>query len=83
MCIRDSPWAADVLGAAAVEEARRRPGIRHFEGPGDNKPWHLLNRSPGRDAYFAHRRATPWPRTRPDGLTAANLARRAVRALRA
>jgi lipopolysaccharide biosynthesis glycosyltransferase len=49
------PWSADVFGAEAVEEARSRPGIRHFEGPGRNKPWHPLSRTPGRRHYFAHR----------------------------
>jgi lipopolysaccharide biosynthesis glycosyltransferase len=77
------PWSADVFGARAVEEARRRPGIRHFEGPGENKPWHLLCSAPGREAYFAHRRGTPWPRVRREGVTPANVARRAWRRLRA
>jgi lipopolysaccharide biosynthesis glycosyltransferase len=73
------PWSEDVFGAEAVAEARGRPGIRHFEGPGDNKPWHLLCERPLRDAYFEHRRATPWPRTRPAGVTPGNLLRLARR----
>ena len=72
-------WSADVLGAEAVDEARRRPGIRHFEGPGANKPWHLLCDAAGRDRYAAHRRETPWPRWRPEGLTPTNVARRLLR----
>jgi lipopolysaccharide biosynthesis glycosyltransferase len=72
--------AVEVFGAAAVDEARRRPGIRHFEGPDANKPWHLLCEAPGREAYFEHRRATPWPRVRREGVTPLNLLRRAVRA---
>ena len=63
-------FAADVLGADAVREAREAPAIRHFEGPGDNKPW-----DPGADpadrALYAHHRArTPWPRDRRRGLSA-------------
>ncbi|MDX6665146.1 MAG: hypothetical protein QOG68_1352 [Solirubrobacteraceae bacterium] len=52
--------AADVFGAAQVEEARRDPAIRHFEGPGVNKPWERGSQIPHRDDYRAHRRATPW-----------------------
>jgi len=76
------PAAREVFGATAVEEARRRPGVRHFEGPGANKPWHLLCDTPGRRAYFVHRRATPWPRTRREGVTALNALRRVVHAVR-
>ncbi|MFL5845931.1 MAG: glycosyltransferase family 8 protein [Solirubrobacteraceae bacterium] len=55
--------AADVLGADAVREARERPAIRHFEGPGANKPWVRGSRGlPHRADYRAHRRATPWGR---------------------
>jgi lipopolysaccharide biosynthesis glycosyltransferase len=75
--------ARDVFGAEVVEEARRRPGIRHFEGPDANKPWHLLCEAPGREAYFEHRRATPWPRVRRDGVTPLNLLRRARQGLTA
>jgi lipopolysaccharide biosynthesis glycosyltransferase len=70
------PNAADVLGAERLEEARRDPAIRHFEGPGDNKPWHLLCRWPGRELYRDHRRATPWPRVWPEGVTPRNVLRR-------
>jgi UDP-glucose/galactose:(glucosyl)LPS alpha-1,2-glucosyl/galactosyltransferase len=68
--------AADVFGAEAVAEARARPGIRHFEGPGQNKPWHLLAPADIRAAYMHHRRATPWPRLRPDGVTPRNVLKR-------
>ena len=54
--------AAEVFGAEAVEEARRDPAIRHFEGPGANKPWEKGSTTPHRDAYHAHLRATPWGR---------------------
>ena len=73
------PHAADVFGAERVEEARRAPGIRHFEGPSLNKPWHILFRQPGREDYLRHRAATPWPRVRRAGVTARNLARLALR----
>ena len=54
------PWSIEVFGSAVVEEARRSPAIRHFEGPGANKPW-----APGcdprdRKLYYQHRRETPW-----------------------
>lgn len=70
------PEAVAVFGADAVEEARRNPGIRHFEGPGANKPWHILCDPDVADAYLRHRAQTPWPRVKRTGLTPANLARR-------
>jgi lipopolysaccharide biosynthesis glycosyltransferase len=54
-------WAADVFGAEAVREARDHPAIRHFEGPGQNKPWNRGGDPRDRAQYFAHRRRTPWP----------------------
>ena len=71
--------AIDVFGADAVEEARTRPGIRHFEGPGANKPWHILCDPDVADAYLRHRAQTPWPHVRRTGITPANLVRRALR----
>lgn len=70
------PQAVEVFGAAAVEEARARPGIRHYEGPAFNKPWHLLAPAGERRAYRRHRRATPWPRYVPEGITPRNIRRR-------
>ena len=58
------PWADEVYGADAAAEARRRPGIRHFEGPDVNKPWHRRSTVEGRDLWLQHRRRTPWPRGR-------------------
>jgi lipopolysaccharide biosynthesis glycosyltransferase len=76
------PWSEDVFGPDAVNEALRSPAIRHFEGPGDNKPWHYMCERDGRELYLRHRRATPWPRLRPEGRTARNVARRLLHRLR-
>lgn len=76
------PWAKDIFGEGTVESARRRPGIRHFEGPEGNKPWHVLNRDKDRRLYFRHRRQTPWPLVRRTGVTPGNLSRRVTRIVR-
>ena len=68
-------WADEYFAPGEVEQARRRPAIRHFEGPTFNKPWHLLAEPAGSAAYRRHRLETPWPRFRPTGCTPANLAR--------
>ncbi|MFL5895587.1 MAG: glycosyltransferase family 8 protein, partial [Thermoleophilaceae bacterium] len=73
--------ANEVFGEEAVAEARARPGIRHFEGPAINKPWHLLGQSRDAGEYFRHRRQTPWPHVRRAGVTPRNLLLRAARAL--
>ncbi len=54
--------ARAALGPAQVAEAFAAPAIRHFEGPGFNKPWHAQHQRSGRRLYRVHRRATPWPR---------------------
>jgi lipopolysaccharide biosynthesis glycosyltransferase len=83
------PWSAYVFGARAVEEATRNPGIRHFEGPGPNKPWHRGCEAALRELYFEHRRHTPWPEVRMEGEpppspgVARRLARRVGRRLKA
>ena len=68
--------AEEVFGAEAAEEARRSPAIRHFEGPSDNKPWHYLCERDLHELYMEHRRATPWPRLRREGVTPRNALRR-------
>jgi lipopolysaccharide biosynthesis glycosyltransferase len=68
--------AVDVFGRRAVDEALERPGIRHFEGPGQNKPWHYLCDGADRELYLQHRRATPWPDFTPEGRTLGNRIRR-------
>ena len=73
------PWAAEAFGREALEEALRRPAIRHFEGPSVNKPWHFLFGHDGRELYLRHRRGTPWPRMKPEGRTPRNVARRLLR----
>lgn len=52
--------AAEVLGAQALEEARRDPAILHFEGPYLCKPWHVLSQHQWRDRYRAVLARTPW-----------------------
>jgi lipopolysaccharide biosynthesis glycosyltransferase len=58
------PWAHEVLDPEQIEEARRRPGLRHFEGGTVNKPWHRDCDQAMREVYFRHRAQTPWPRVR-------------------
>jgi lipopolysaccharide biosynthesis glycosyltransferase len=55
------PHAAAAFGRVAVRQARRMPGIRHFEGPAENKPWHRACPHDLRELYFQHRLETPWP----------------------
>lgn len=75
------PWSPGVFGEDAVAEARSHPGIRHFEGPEANKPWHYLCDHRMRDLYFEHRRQTPWPTFRLEGVTARNFMTRLRRSL--
>jgi len=51
----------ELFGPEAVALARSHPGIRHFEGPGANKPWHPDCRLPDRDRWREHQAQTPWP----------------------
>lgn len=59
--IMEFPRAVDVFGAEAVQEARRNPAIRHFEGPSLSKPWHYLGDPAMQGAYAVLRQRTPWP----------------------
>jgi lipopolysaccharide biosynthesis glycosyltransferase len=72
--------AKDVLPPDQVDEARRSPAIRHFEGPSVNKPWHYACRREHRDLYFEHRRATPWPKVAIEGRTPLRMLRRRLSA---
>ena len=54
--------ADEAFPAGDAEQARRAPAIRHFEGPGANKPWDRRAAIPHRADYHRHRRATPWRR---------------------
>ena len=69
----------EIFGREAVQEARERPAIRHFEGPAANKPWHVLCEAALRDEYLRHRRQTPWAGTPLAGDGPRNRARRALR----
>lgn len=81
---RTSPRVArEMFGAQALSEALSAPAIRHFEGPGANKPWHLLHAAEGQRLYREHREATPWPGYRMEGATPWNRAKRAWSDLRA
>jgi lipopolysaccharide biosynthesis glycosyltransferase len=71
--------AAEAFGADALAEARTNPAICHFEGPDLNKPWHYMCEHDLKRLYEEHRRATPWPRFRPEGRTARNVVRRRLR----
>ncbi|MGI8557954.1 MAG: glycosyltransferase family 8 protein [Solirubrobacteraceae bacterium] len=73
------PSAAEMFTAAELEEARRRPAIRHFEGPQIDKPWHYLCEHEMRELYAQHRAATPWPRFRPAGRTPGRVLHRFLR----
>jgi len=55
------PGAVKAHGRWRIRQARRRPGIRHFEGPSTNKPWHRDCDPASQELYARHRRATPWP----------------------
>lgn len=70
--------AAEVYGAEALAEARRDPGIRHFEGPSINKPWHYACDRAMREAYAEHRAQTPWPEYRLEGTPLASSLRAAL-----
>jgi lipopolysaccharide biosynthesis glycosyltransferase len=72
------PWSVDAFGAERLAEARADPAVRHFEGPGANKPWHLLGDRECRRVYAAHRAQTPWPRYWPTGVSLGNVGRRAI-----
>ncbi len=76
------PWTAELFAAEDLASAKADPAIRHFEGPGQNKPWHYLCEHDSRHLYARHRRQTPWPRFRSEGLTARNVARRMRRRVR-
>jgi lipopolysaccharide biosynthesis glycosyltransferase len=72
-------WAVEYFDANVLDEARRDPAIRHFEGPSINKPWHLLCDPENFSQYARHRSQTPWPRVRRSGRTPLNLVRYARR----
>lgn len=52
--------AAAAVGAELWQEAVRRPGVVHFEGPSIAKPWHYLCTHPLRERYRSTATRTPW-----------------------
>jgi lipopolysaccharide biosynthesis glycosyltransferase len=50
-------WAKQQVGPRRRWLAKLRPALRHFEGPGANKPWHPDCAEPHRELYWKHRRA--------------------------
>jgi lipopolysaccharide biosynthesis glycosyltransferase len=56
------PEGEATFGAQAVAEARNDPGIRHYEGPGANKPWDAEFALPHGELYRDHLRRTPFGR---------------------
>lgn len=75
--------AEATFGATPLAQATAQPAIRHFEGPGFNKPWHILHDRNGQRLYRDHRTRTPWPAYSLEGGTAVNRVRRVVADLRA
>ena len=69
-------YAAQTFADGHLDEAKQNPGIRHFEGPAINKPWHYLCEREMRELYAEHRAQTPWPRFRREGRTPRNVIRR-------
>lgn len=53
-------WSKGTFGRLARRRARRHPGIRHFEGPGPNKPWDPACAEAQRELYWEHLGQTPW-----------------------
>jgi lipopolysaccharide biosynthesis glycosyltransferase len=47
--------ARRAFGRKALRDARRMPGIRHFEGPAANKPWDIECTAPLQELYVRHR----------------------------
>lgn len=80
--VLDFPSSQEVFGPEAVAEARRRPAIRHYEGPAGNKPWHYMSFRPSPELYWSHRSQTPWPEHKLEGATPGNRVRRFARGLR-
>ena len=59
--LRAYPWSSYVFTPEEIAAAIERPAIRHFEGPGSNKPWHAGCDARSRELYREHRQRTPWP----------------------
>lgn len=59
--LRTYPWSSYVFPAEEIAAAIERPAVRHFEGPGRNKPWHAGCDARSQGLYLRHRQRTPWP----------------------
>jgi lipopolysaccharide biosynthesis glycosyltransferase len=70
------PQAEEVFGKSVMTKATTSPGILHFEGPYEAKPWHYLNRHPFREQFWQHLRETPYRKMRSEGRTLKNVLRR-------
>ncbi len=70
------PQAEEAFGKSVLNKATSSPGILHFEGPYEAKPWHYLNRHPFRELFWQHLRATPYRETHPEDRTLKNVLRR-------
>jgi lipopolysaccharide biosynthesis glycosyltransferase len=68
------PWSSELLGAQELQEAKSDPAIRHFEGRA--KPWHYTGDRDSLRLYARHRRQTPWPNFKIEGITPVNALRR-------
>lgn len=70
------PQAERIFGKSILSQALAQPGILHFEGPPETKPWHYLNRHPYRARYWQHLHQTPFAKRFPEGITVKNVLRR-------
>ena len=74
--------ASAVFDPEQLERAREQPAIRHFEGPGANKPWDPGCTDPLRPIFLEHMSRTPWPDWRPTRRPRGGPIRRAMSRLR-
>ena len=65
--LRAYPWSTYVFPPDEIDEALVNPSIRHFEGPGENKPWHAASDEDAQALYRRYRGMSPWPQFALDG----------------
>ena len=64
MAVRRYPEVVDactITGEADALIHIRATDVRHFEGVGEDKPWHPDADPEARELYLSHRNRTPWP----------------------